>query len=142
MTNFLYVISTVKNGEHCAPVKIGRTQNVASRLAMLQTGCPADLAVTFAFPLADKAMAHAVEKMAHADSDASRLRGEWFNLHPFSAVQNVCVAINAHCLDTRVPEPHYGVNLGRFGVSDAWDHICKLWPLHASMFVKTSGGSA
>ena len=62
-----------------APVKIGFTSNINSRLVSLQTACPYPLHVIDIIDCKDKEQAVKLEAFLHRYMQAFRLEGEWFN---------------------------------------------------------------
>lgn len=85
MTRHVYIISSIRNGLHAAPVKIGVARNPNSRLQCLQTGSAIHLALTFSFPLPKSIPADEIERQAHTYFSSKRIRGEWFDVTPNEA---------------------------------------------------------
>lgn len=75
----VYVIGEVDDG----PVKIGYAADAWKRLGELQIGNPRELCLYFAQPRVD---ARLVEAASHRELGARRLRGEWFDVDPGTAV--------------------------------------------------------
>lgn len=84
MTRHVYIISSIRDGLHCAPIKIGVANNPKSRLQTLQTGSAICLALTFSFPI-KWTDAEIIERMAHEKLEPRRIRGEWFDVLPDEA---------------------------------------------------------
>ncbi|MEW2373424.1 GIY-YIG nuclease family protein [Streptomyces sp. NPDC006656] len=72
MTVFVYAISS---SQQPAPVKIGKTKDVAKRLRQLQTSSPVRLQVWWQRETNDPAL----ESKLHRHFGAQRATGEWFN---------------------------------------------------------------
>jgi hypothetical protein len=91
----LYVVSTIKDGKHVAPVKIGVASDAAKRVASLKTGCPNEIGLTFVFPIPGRDLANHVERCAHAVgwSRGNHRKGEWFNIPPALAIDMVAKTI-------------------------------------------------
>jgi hypothetical protein len=77
---FLYVIGVTKN-----PVKVGMADNVPSRLAILQIGCPDELVVHHTVAVAWE-LAPGIEAAVHRKLAKHRRRGEWFDIEASHAV--------------------------------------------------------
>ena len=129
---FIYIISTVRDGEPCAPVKIGVSNNPASRLASLQTACPYDIELTYAFSAhTERDMAGIIETVSHQVGDKVRLRGEWFDVHPFDAIRLVAGVIQGVWLEV-CPEHLMPRDQAEFwrvsGIQAAFDFCASQWP--------------
>lgn len=126
--HFAYVISTVENGQHVSPVKIGVTKDIKNRLSGIQTSCPNDVAVTFAFPLPGRDFADNVEKTAHVVAEKHWRRGEWFNLHPCDALCLIGSVISALSKLYGRDDMGHTIDLGITGVYDAFLVAERMWP--------------
>ncbi len=82
--NFLYLIGTV-NG----PVKVGVTTNLRSRLMSLQTGCHFRLDIFGLWPFQTAEQAKWHERAFHDENQDQRLKGEWFSMDAFAAVDHI-----------------------------------------------------
>jgi hypothetical protein len=71
-SGFVYFIQCGPDG---APIKIGRTADMAQRLQDLQVGCPFDLLLLSSLFVDD---AEQLERGLHHRFAAQRIRGEWF----------------------------------------------------------------
>lgn len=85
-TYYVYVIAHVRDGEPVAPVKVGISNNVAARLATIQTSCPGDLRLMHAIGMPHLQIAKEMEGCFHQLQREHRLRGEWFDLDPWQAL--------------------------------------------------------
>lgn len=74
MIRSVYIVGISDN-----PVKVGIADDVATRLASLQVGCPDELRLFASFPYPWTVAAH-VEAGAHQMLRQSHRRGEWFNV--------------------------------------------------------------
>lgn len=83
----LYVIGVKRGGCIVGPVKVGITNSIGARLASLQTGNPAPLAVYIAAPLGSREMVACLEEVFHHVMAHKRLVGEWFDMAPAEAMQ-------------------------------------------------------
>jgi len=98
MTTFVYVVGPAEGtGAH----KIGISVDVTGRLASLQTGHPARLAVAFAVP---HRRAARVEALAHSALADWRLSGEWFDCPASMAMGAVVKAMAAADEECRLRE--------------------------------------
>ena len=82
---FVYIIATLKGCEAIAPVKVGITKSVISRVSAISTSSPNPVGLYLAFPLPDRSMAEAVERAFHHVMRKHRRNGEWFDLSPRQA---------------------------------------------------------
>jgi hypothetical protein len=81
---------------HFGPyVKIGITNNIDRRHAMLQHGVPEDLAMPLVIAFPQRQMAADLEKRIHAHLAPYRTRGEWFRIDHEDAVDKIR-AFTAH----------------------------------------------
>lgn len=94
-TSFVYVVGPTSN-----PVKIGRAEDVASRIWQLQIGNPDELILHRAIPM-PRGVEMAVEAEVHARLAAHRRRGEWFNVEAVEAIAIVSE------IAERLTENHY-----------------------------------
>lgn len=74
------------DGHFEAPVKIGITHSLRSRLKSLQTGNPKPIGLVFAFSTPDVRFAKHFERGLHEVNSEFRLSGEWFNMDPREAL--------------------------------------------------------
>lgn len=125
---YVYVISTVRDGEHVAPIKIGQTKSIKSRLRSLQTGSPYELEVTFAFPLRGYDMADVIKETCHTVARVHRLKGEWFDIHPNKGLQLVAGAINATMELHRRKGDQLAIDWLTLGVVGAFEEAQRRWP--------------
>jgi len=72
---FVYCI-----GSQDGPVKVGITQNLHSRLRVLQNASPKRLEIVWVFTADTKACAHEAEQWLHWRWAKRRLSGEWFDI--------------------------------------------------------------
>jgi hypothetical protein len=75
---FVYFIRCIGPGGD-APVKIGKTRNLAHRIHTLQNGCPYHICLAAFLCAPDY---HTIEEQLHDHFAALRLRGEWFRADP------------------------------------------------------------
>jgi hypothetical protein len=80
MKSYVYVI--VDPSGYC---KVGKADNVNSRLRGLQTGNPRKLKVYYKHPCKNKYRAQMLEQLTHANLKESRAIGEWFSCTPSEA---------------------------------------------------------
>lgn len=83
---FVYIIAFGRAPALIAPVKVGVSNDPESRLASLQTASPYDLSLVAKFLLPSREIAIQMEQCFHHMARAHRLRGEWFDMPPHSAV--------------------------------------------------------
>jgi hypothetical protein len=74
------------DGFYEAPVKIGITHSLKSRMKSLQTGNPKPIGLVFAFSTPDVRFAKHFERGLHEVNAEFRLNGEWFNMDPRHAL--------------------------------------------------------
>lgn len=79
---FVYLIGTSRDSGCGAPVKVGITASLSSRLNQIQNGSAYDLEILSSFPCTDRESARRVEAEFHILFQKSRMNGEWFDLHP------------------------------------------------------------
>jgi hypothetical protein len=87
VSTFVYIISHASLGGLAAPVKVGITKSLGSRLASLQTGNSRQIEVAFHFVLASRQDAVFAEAEFHREMAQFRLRGEWFDMEPLYALE-------------------------------------------------------
>lgn len=88
---YLYVIGA-ENG----PVKIGITNSLTSRLAVIQTGCPFHAVLWFVWPLFSREEAAMHEQTIHLVYREHRLAGEWFDIPADQGREAIECAIDTH----------------------------------------------
>jgi hypothetical protein len=103
--HFLYVIGTFRSGELHAPVKVGISGNVGSRLKAIQTGSATPLGLFASFSLPSRRIALAAEQSFHAVLKQHRLTGEWFDMEPERAVRLVSIVIQVLLLKAFKGQP-------------------------------------
>jgi hypothetical protein len=81
--SFVYVI-----GCDGHPVKVGTARDVVQRVKELQTGFPFDLRIYGTVEIEASAARH-LERAAHKALSKHRLRGEWFQVSPATALDTV-----------------------------------------------------
>lgn len=85
------------------PVKVGISNAPYGRLFTLQTASPLELRLIHSFPMPSRQIALDVERMFHETQACHRIRGEWFNMGPGTAllllVMGIDVALHYHCPD-------------------------------------------
>lgn len=85
----IYIIGHVIRGKLSAPVKVGITRSLGSRLCSLQTGNSLLLEVGFHFTLPTRQEAATAEREFHDTMADYRLQGEWFDLDPLYALETL-----------------------------------------------------
>lgn len=85
MTGYVYVIGSTGSGL----VKIGRSTNLARRLAAIQTTCPTKVEVLW-----QTEGGSPLERTLHKDFQHLRTHGEWFNFGKVDAVAAVREAVS------------------------------------------------
>jgi hypothetical protein len=103
-THYVYVIATVKDGRHCAPVKVGITKHLDKRVSALQTASPYQLRMIHAIGVPCRAIALEMEDCFHATHKAEGLKGEWFDMPPHEALAILTFQFRLH-LDINGVEP-------------------------------------
>lgn len=63
-------------------VKVGCTNAPKTRLATLQTGCPLELVMGYAYMFGTADEAKRAERLVHDECHFARVRGEWFREGP------------------------------------------------------------
>lgn len=91
--HFVYVICLKKAGKQVGPVKVGISATPYDRMSALQTGHYDELSMMFCFSMPDSASARRIERGFHEVYKLRRLKGEWFDMEPLTAVVNLCHAI-------------------------------------------------
>lgn len=125
MEHYVYVVATIRDGKHAAPIKIGITANMKSRLRALQTGSPYPVDVAFAVPVENTVMAVQIERMLHKTFSRFRMHGEWFDLLPVYGVHCLATAIELfRCGGVPMFSQHRQILCDRFGVTAAL-HYCE-----------------
>lgn len=82
MKELSYGVYFIYCGDHKnAPVKIGVTRDIESRVSALQTGNPYQLICKAFIPCSNKDQAYRLESFLHRQFKKSRLIGEWFKLY-------------------------------------------------------------
>jgi hypothetical protein len=81
---FIYVI-----GREDGPVKIGISGSPNGRLASIQTGCPFRISILHIEEMRDRDHALEHEDHIHRLFAENRLVGEWFDLDPDLAIEQV-----------------------------------------------------
>ena len=76
--SYVYIVRAGKGSK--APIKIGMTDKVQSRIKQLQTGNPLELFLVMHFECKDRAHALKLEKTIHEILDGQRMCGEWFKV--------------------------------------------------------------
>lgn len=92
MTKKVYVICEDHAGVPMSPVKIGYSSNPNARVRQLQSGNGRRLRVHKVFEI-PAGLAEIVERQFHQTHPEARLCGEWFEMHPDTAV--ICVRMAA-----------------------------------------------
>lgn len=87
----VYIVSAARGHER-GPTKIGITNSINARLSTLRTASPYPLHLIYAFQLGKIALT--VEQAAHAALKSARMRGEWFMIEPFKAVEIVKTTVD------------------------------------------------
>lgn len=83
---FLYAIATLRDGQLCAPVKIGISSQPKLRLNQIQTGSPFQLGFAMLLMLDDRSMAREAEQAALAYFCDRSLSGEWVDVPPLEVI--------------------------------------------------------
>jgi hypothetical protein len=118
-TSFVYVVGPTSN-----PVKIGRAEDVATRLCQLQIGNADELILHRAIPM-PRGVEYLVEAQVHDRLTDRRRRGEWFNIDAAEAIAVVSE------IATRVTEEYYD-SLDRSDLhADMWRRIRARHEIHA-----------
>lgn len=81
---FVYVISLSDDIDR-GPVKVGVSDDPATRLAQLQTGSAVKLHLVETYVGDDRGIALAVERVFHWAHAKQRLEGEWFDVSAYHA---------------------------------------------------------
>lgn len=88
---FLYVLTDETH------VKVGRSDNVQKRIAMLQCGCPKKIVPVVAVGPISRVDAAAFENEMHRSMKKVKSHGEWFFCAPEAAVAAVAVRMFWFC---------------------------------------------
>lgn len=91
---YLYLVYQNRSDGVGAPVKIGITSNLRTRLAGIQTGSPVPLRFYEVWDI-DGLVPRDVERLTHSMRKDKRLTGEWFNVSPEEARQFIELVFNA-----------------------------------------------
>lgn len=81
-THYVYLVGAFFDDGWRAPVKVGITASLGSRIGSLQTACPFPIRIYASLELENRELIAWLEKTLHAKLAAHRLHGEWFNLTP------------------------------------------------------------
>jgi hypothetical protein len=89
---FVYIIARRSDANFFedAPVKVGITGNVQSRLRQIQTATPFPVGVFFALRVPFRDMARCLERRFHVLQSHSSAHGEWFNIDAPEALYFMC----------------------------------------------------
>jgi hypothetical protein len=93
--HWVYVFARKGPSGLTAPVKVGISNNVKSRLATIQTACPYPIDLAYVFECPDRDIAREIEKSFHAVKKDYRTHGEWFDFEPIEAIHILCIAFRA-----------------------------------------------
>jgi hypothetical protein len=89
-TSYIYVIGSLEKMDR---VKIGLSWNPIDRMKHLQTGSPTTLHLWATYPC-PRQKVDDLERFVHNKLHESRLRGEWFKIHPRDAIEKVGVLVS------------------------------------------------
>lgn len=87
----VYILAALIDRAPSQPVKVGISSAPEKRLATIQTACPYPLVLMATFICPTRNVALYVENAFHTLQADHRLNGEWFNIHPMSAVELLCL---------------------------------------------------
>jgi hypothetical protein len=126
--HFIYVITVNDPAHPAGPCKIGISGDVGLRLKNLQTASPYPIAVVHTFSAPTKDIARDLERSFHHVLRHHRTSGEWFNLHPFAALQHMCTCIRSGlAVNTRLAGAELDAALEMCGVKAAESKL-QGWP--------------
>jgi hypothetical protein len=95
--SYVYIIARVidpnADERYGAPVKIGMSSQIWCRLDTLQTAAPFKIEVFQRFEFPDRESAYEVEHAFHRAMKAKQAHGEWFNLTPTEALQQIGIQL-------------------------------------------------
>lgn len=106
-------------------IKVGISENVASRLDQLRTGSCEQLTVFFTYKLPNRQAAKNVEFQFHARLDDMCIRGEWFGMPPDSAILLLSYLVTRE-LSSRYAQPDLSIARAASGLLDAFDRLDRL----------------
>jgi hypothetical protein len=91
-THWVYVFARNGDAGMTAPVKVGISRDVNSRLATIQTSCPYKIDLAYVFECPDRDIARYIEQSFHETQQHKRTHGEWFDFEPVQAIHLLCIA--------------------------------------------------
>lgn len=91
--HYVYLIARREGDRLIAPVKVGITNNLGSRLSAIQTSCPFPISLVHSLNFQRRSMARHVEKGFHQVQSSSRAYGEWFDMEPLKALSILCLMV-------------------------------------------------
>jgi hypothetical protein len=91
--HYVYLIARRDGVRLTAPVKVGITNNLGSRLSVIQTSCPFPISLVHSLRFPQRDMARHVESGFHQAQRPSRAYGEWFDMEPLNALSILCLMV-------------------------------------------------
>lgn len=91
--HYVYLIARRDGDRLIAPVKVGITNNLGSRLSVIQTSCPFPISLVHSFSFPQRDMARYLERGFHQVQKPSRAYGEWFDMEPLKALSILCLMV-------------------------------------------------
>jgi len=88
--HYVYVISSIEDGQPVAPCKIGISHSPTARLSTLQTGSHKKLEIIALIPMTQRNLAEVLEQSLHACFEDQKVMGEWFDVNPVDASIGAC----------------------------------------------------
>lgn len=92
---FVYLIARADGESFKAPVKIGIASNPVGRLKDLGTACPYRLDLVETFAMSDREYALKAERLFHRLLKKHRMHGEWFDICPHEAFNQLFKALKS-----------------------------------------------
>lgn len=92
-TCHIYLLAHHSGNGLVAPVKVGVTTSLKTRLATLQTGNPQPIELVASFATPGHEFAEWFERCFHDINAEKRLTGEWFDIDPKDALVSLIVYI-------------------------------------------------
>jgi len=103
-TTWIYVFARVSTRGLTAPVNIGISQSVGSRLTSVQTSCPFKIDLAYVFECPTRDIAQFIESGFHETQAIHNEFGEWFSFEPIEAIHLLCIAFRS-ILSVKLTDP-------------------------------------
>lgn len=123
--HYVYLIARRDGERLVAPVKVGLTKDLGSRLASIQTACPFPVALVHSLRVPTRWMAREIENCFHSTQKHNRSHGEWFSMSPLDALSILLMQFHWHLDLNGVSEDIRDQVIEMVGAGDAGMAIVK-----------------